>query len=186
MKRLFIAIKIVPEQSLLNVYYDIKKRCHLSKIKWVDSDLFHLTLKFLGEVPERKIDEISNLVDSIVSNYVPFEFIIRGVGIFGSSYRPRVVWLGIEKNDSLTAFGNAVLDGFDKIGFKRDSQNFVPHLTVGRIKYVQDKNLLRQTVSMYKNTPLQKVMVNKIVLYESILHKTGPEYIPIMEFNLGE
>jgi 2'-5' RNA ligase len=70
------------------------------------------------------------------------------------------------------------------LGFEKDRQNFVPHLTVGRIRYFQDKALLRQETDKYKSIELQRELVNGFYLYESNLKPTGPVYKIVESFNL--
>jgi len=181
MNRLFIAVKINPDKNLLEVYNSLKRECYASKIKWVDSELFHITLKFLGETPEEKIPVIKKVMEKAVNDFNVFDFDIKGVGIFGSSYRPRVIWLGLEGSEELKRLGNKVIGLLEENGFENDRQNFVPHLTVGRIKYIQDKTKLRKLVDKYKEAFLQTVKVEKIILYESVLKREGPQYFPLYE-----
>jgi len=179
MKRLFIAIKIEPEQQLLKVYNDIKFHCRWSKIKWVDDTHFHITLKFFGETPEINIPLIEQVMEKITNENTVFDFNLKGVGIFGSHYRPRVIWLGLQHDEKLKILGEQLIKNLEKEGFLSDRQNFIPHLTVGRIKYIQDKKRLQNIVDKYRDTFLQKVNVTKIILYESKLRKEGPQYIPL-------
>jgi len=186
MKRLFLAVKIIPDDKLLTVYQDIKEKCRLSKIKWVDDHLFHITLKFFGETPEFKIDDIIEVMENVSLLYKPFSFELKGVGVFGSSYRPRVIWFGVINHKRLVQLNQELLTLLEERGFKNDRQNFVPHLTVGRIKYIQDKVRLKQIVEQYQNISLQQVEVNKIILYESVLAKKGPQYFPVHEVLLKD
>lgn len=184
MKRLFVAIKIIPQKELLKAFRDIQKRCFAGKIKWVDPDLFHLTLKFLGDTPEDKIEPVSEVLEEVTEETAGFSFDLAGLGIFGSSYRPRIIRVNVEKGGQLEILGNELLNRFDDVGFKRDRQNFVPHLTLGRIKQVSDKKLLQKTVSDYGSVFFQTVRVKTVILYESILHSSGPEYIILKEYKL--
>jgi len=184
MKRLFIAIKIVPQPILLNIYKDIKQHCSASKIKWVDESLFHLTLKFLGNTYEERIKTIVDVMIKTGENIQPFVFNLKGVGMFGSQYQPRVIWFGIENNTQLTLLGQYLIEQLHKAGFPHDRQNFVPHLTVGRIKYIQNKQRFQKILSKYQRQTLQKVTVNQIILYESLLKPTGPVYSIIEKINL--
>ncbi len=184
MKRLFIAIKIVPQQDLLQVYNEIRKRCYAGKIKWVDTKLFHLTLKFLGDTPEDMIEPVSEVLEKLSSETASFSFDLKGLGIFGSSYRPRIIRVNIEQDESLKRLGNNILTALEKTGFSTDRQNFVPHLTLGRIKFVRDKKLLRETISDFTGIFFQTVKVEKLILYESVLHPSGPEYLILKEYKL--
>jgi len=177
MKRLFIAINVLPNDALLKVYNDLQSRCSKGKIKWVDAGLFHLTLKFLGETPESDTEKIAEVLRAIAASYNSFTFNLKGIGIFGSSYRPRIIRVNIDKGEQLIQLGNKIRQELDQIGFSGDRQNFVPHLTLGRIKKVQDKAFFQKSINQYKEIHFQEVRVSEILLYESILHPRGPEYI---------
>jgi 2'-5' RNA ligase len=73
-----------------------------------------------------------------------------------------------------------------KLGFNPDAREFKPHLTLGRVKWVNDKNYLRDVVSRDKDTFFQEIKVNEIIFYESILRAEGPVYKPIEKFILPE
>lgn len=184
MKRLFVAINIVPDSKLLQVYNEIQKRCYADKIKWVDAHLFHLTLKFIGETSQDSIDNISNVLRQIADDTDAFTFNLKGVGIFGSSYHPRIIRVNIEEGRNLIRLGNEIATGLEAIGFPKDRQNFVPHLTLGRIKKVQDKKFFQQTIKLYQSQFFQKVSVSEIILYESVLHPSGPEYFILEQYKL--
>ena len=186
MKRLFVAVKIHPSPELLQVYYGLKKDLALEKIKWVEENNLHLTLKFLGNTYSSLMDTIIETLEVVASETSPFEMDIRNPGIFGSRYNPRVIWLGIEKSPQLTDLADKVLDGLDKAGFPRDRQNFVPHLTIGRIKHIREKKHLKNTIEKYQGKPLQKVLIKEFYLYESILMREGPVYKVIKKFTLSE
>ena len=109
---------------------------------------------------------------------------INKTGIFGSSYQPRVIWFGIDNNPVLSNLAENTLNNMAAIGFERDRQNFVPHLTIGRIKYVDDKKYFNQIIERYSASDIQKVSVTEIYLYESILRKEGPIYNVVKSFKL--
>ncbi len=182
MKRLFAAIKVHPSETFLKVYYGLKTNLRNDKIKWVDLENIHITLKFFGETEEERIPQISEKLNEISKSHSNFSLNIKNVGIFGSSYKPRVIWLGIEKNEQLMELGSEILHGMDKIGFKQDRQNFVPHLTIGRVKFIDDKNRFQQVIDKYKSTDIQKQKVAGFILYESILKPQGPEYRVVESF----
>jgi len=184
MKRLFVAIKITPAPELLQVYYDLKKSLALEKIKWVEENNLHLTLKFIGNTYPSQIDKIVKTLQTVASDTPSFEMNIQNAGIFGSRYNPRVIWLGIENTPQLISLANGVLDGLDEAGFPRGRQNFVPHLTIGRIKYIRDKRNLRKAIEKHNEKHMQKVVISEFYLYESILMREGPVYNIIRKFKL--
>ena len=184
MKRLFIAIKIKPSQGFLNTYYSLKKDLVYEKIKWVNEDNFHFTLKFLGETDESFITDIINTLENVSLNTQPLKLKIENLGIFGSRYNPRVIWAGIENNPQITEFANEILNKLDEVGFKRDRQNFVPHITIGRIKNVHNKKHLKSTIDSHKSLLYQEDTINSFSLFESILTPEGPVYKKLKEFGL--
>ena len=185
MKRLFVAVTIKPGQEFLNAYYGLKKDLAFEKIRWVKEDNFHFTLKFLGETEELLIAKIINTLENISLNTQPIKLKIGNMGIFGSRYNPRVIWAGIENSTQIDEFVNKILNKLDEAGFKRDRQNFVPHITVGRIKNVNNKEHLKNTIDKYKTSLYQEDTINKIYLFESVLRSDGPIYKVIKKIKLG-
>ncbi len=184
MKRLFAAIKISPEQTFQQIYWNLRGQLKNEKIKWVDLQNIHITLKFFGETPDSRIPDIVHVLDEIQQKFQPFNITLNGVGIFGSSYKPRVIWFGIKENKALMDLGLNVLESADNIGFERDRQNFRPHLTIGRIKYIEDKRSLNKVIEPYRDLKIQESEVTEMHLYESILQPSGPVYKVIQSFSL--
>lgn len=184
MKRLFAAIKIQPDENFLKVYYQLVNKLKEDSIKWVEPENIHLTLKFFGETDEGKIDDICQVLDEVCREYQPFTFRLQGVRIFGSSYNPKVIWFGIENNELLKKIGNHLVNDLSKAGFLNDRQNFVPHLTVGRIKELRHKNWFQTTINHYSEKFIQEINVDEICLFESILKPGGPTYLVIEKFKL--
>ena len=185
MKRLFVAIKIVPDEQFLSVYSSLKREMVLDKMKWVEPHNFHLTLKFLGNTPTEKIPAITGALHEVAQNHPAFTFSLNKTGLFGSSYQPRILWFGSDQPATeLVRLGEEVLDGLARAGFPRDRQNFVPHLTVARIKQVIRKEAFQKTVQKHQNDFIQKITVGRFYLYESMLRPEGPEYKIIKTFSL--
>jgi 2'-5' RNA ligase len=143
--------------------------------KWVEIYNIHITLKFLGETSEDLISSISEELFLIKEKFSAFNIDISNIGIFGSSYAPKVIWIGVE-NEILKKLGNDVIETMGKVGFIADRQNFVPHITLGRIKKLEDKTYFQKLMESNKEKYLQTIYVDKFHLIESILHKTGPVY----------
>jgi 2'-5' RNA ligase len=185
MKRLFVAIKVHPSPEFLKTYNSLKSGLKFSRITWVKPESIHITLKFFGETEEKRIPEISRVLREVASRHKLFVSELVNVGIFGSSYNPKVIWFGIENAEPLKKLGDDVLHAVESIGWERDSQNFVPHLTVGRIKEIPDKQLFQKIIDEHKKTRMQEIQVSEFHLYESILLKDGPVYKVIETFALS-
>jgi 2'-5' RNA ligase len=184
MKRLFLAVKINPFERFLETYYTLKRSLKNDEIKWVEPEIIHLTLKFFGETEDERITHINYAVENALKEVNSFEMHIEKCGIFGSSYKPRVVWFGLRESDELLSLYHYLKEELETIGFEYDRQNFVPHLTIGRIKHIKDKKYFQKLIEPYKDVKIQKEMIHKVVLYESILHSRGPEYKIVKEFSL--
>ena len=184
MKRLFAAVKIHPSPEFLKIYNDLRSGLKFADIKWVKPDIIHVTLKFFGETEEGKIPEISKVLKEVAARHDRFSSELVNVGIFGSSYDPRVIWFGMQKAEPLKALGEDVLKSVERIGWERDRQNFVPHLTIARIKHVPDKKLFQAMIDRHKNAFIQEVSVAEFHLYESILQREGPIYRVLTTFSL--
>lgn len=183
--RLFAAVKIHPSPDLLNIYYKLKSGLKYEKIKWVEEENFHVTLKFFGETPEDKIPGIINELKEAAINSQSFQLYLENTKIFGSSYKPKIVWFGINPCNELQQLHANIQKQLLNIGYEPGSENFVSHLTIGRIKYIQDKNFFQKIIDEYKKTSIQTVEVKKFYLFESILRKEGPVYRVIDTFDLN-
>jgi len=183
MKRLFIAIKIDPDQHFIDVYQALRNDLAHEKIKWVPEENLHLTLRFLGEMNENNIDRIIKAI-AVVTSVRQFDFNVQNTGIFGSSYRPKVIWFGTNPKEYLQKLAGSINQSLSRIGYTNDRQNFVPHLTAGRIKELSDKTLFQNIISKYKMQFLQKIKVSEIILFESVLLKQGATYRTVDIFKL--
>ena len=182
MKRLFAALKIYPDDDFLTSYADLKAELDHEPIKWVEEHNIHITLKFFGETEEQKIPQISSVLRERAEKTAAIRMRLTGLGIFGSSYAPKVIWAGIEPYAALSLLMKNVHTDLSGAGFDPDRQNLVPHLTLGRIKFLNDKILFRRTLEKYKAIASSPLEIGEIILYESILRREGPEYIVVNKF----
>jgi RNA 2',3'-cyclic 3'-phosphodiesterase len=183
MQRIFAAVKILPDEELNNLLKRLQTALANDKIKWVEPWNLHITLKFFGETPEEKVLEIAKTLENI-DPPAAFTLQCSDLGIFGSTYKPRVIWLGINDNKQLARLGNEIARVIQSLGYEPDRQNFVPHLTLGRINYLNDKKYFQQIISANKSFTSVSQPVSAFHLYESKLKQSGPEYHIIKSYNL--
>ena len=95
--RTFIAVEIDSQtkQKISDLIASLKKSN--ADVKWVTKDQMHLTLKFLGNIEQNKVQEISDVLKSIADNFKPFSISLSAIAGFPNLNRPKVIWLGIEK-----------------------------------------------------------------------------------------
>jgi|WetSurMetagenome_2_1015567.scaffolds.fasta_scaffold145555_2 RNA 2',3'-cyclic 3'-phosphodiesterase len=184
MKRLFAAIKIQPAPVFENTIKSIASELRHERIKWVELHNVHLTLKFFGETEDNRIPDIHKALSAAASMSSAFTMHINRTGIFGSRYDPRVVWFGIDPQPEMQKLAENVVIELQQAGWEPDRQNFVPHLTIGRIKEIRDKTLFQEVMARYHDAFIQDQPVNGLILFESILKREGPEYIALRKFPL--
>ena len=188
MKRLFLAIPIQTENNgFVPLINDLRNRlAHEKLINWVRPTNIHLTLKFIGETPPQDEPKIIEAVSKVVENHHSFSMDFNRTGIFGARYAPRVLWLGMQQTpDELLRLEEDVLKAFDSIGYQRDRQNFVPHLTLGRIKDLCEKQYFQKVVQAIEQKTYIHQEVNEIILFQSILRPDGAVYKIVKKWNLS-
>ncbi len=107
-------------------------RARALPVKWVPPDGIHLTLKFLGEVPDDRLPELGGALVDAVAGARAISMIVRGAGAFPDARRPRVFWAGVEPEPAIELLQDRVERVFSPLGFPTDARAFRPHLTLGR------------------------------------------------------
>jgi len=184
MQRIFIAIKIEPENNLLRLHTSLKALLGNEKINWVDPANIHLTLAFLGDTEEERIKVASIMLKQRCTGFGEFDFNLTGTGVFKDFRDPRVIWIGIQESGKLVELYTSIKAGLTDTGFKIEERPFRPHITIGRIKFLKNRETLKSFVEKYRDTNIQKVIVKEVILYESILKPGGPVYKPVGIFRL--
>lgn len=185
MKRTFIAVKIKPKDKLLKTYTKLKNELDNEKIKWVNSDNFHLTLFFLGDTSEEKIEEVKNQLSNIADQYAVFSVKLKGIGVFKNLNKPRVLWVGINQYEMLQNLKTLIDKEMTVLGFHAETREFKPHLTLARMKWINDKQKLSQLLEEYKSEFFQQTEIKELIYFESVLRSTGPIYKPIEKYMLA-
>lgn len=182
--RSFIAIEL-PERvkSALTELQRELKQCK-ADIRWVKSDSIHLTLKFLGDIDDKIIDRIVEATKAACIGYGRFDLETRGVGMFPDARAPRVLWVGISDNDSLTGLQKSIEDDLAELGFSLEKRRFRPHLTLGRFRSSFGKEGLYDKIEENKDISLGLIEVKSIFLIKSELTPSGAEYTKIAGIDL--
>lgn len=155
-------------------------------IKWVTPEQLHLTLHFLGDLRYQDIQPVSAAIKEALAECDPFELQLRGVGVFPDLEQPRVIWTGIEMGYEPLVELQRALDGpLASLGYPSDKHHFRPHVTLGRIKRLSRLYELQQALSGVTQVNGGAMIVDEVTLFESNLHRRGPDYTPIAEFELG-
>jgi len=184
MKRIFIALKVNAGETLLKMISTLKSGLSRDLIKWTSHDNIHITLAFLGDTDEKMIMPISSMLNKQCTGSGKFELIIKGSGVFRNMNDPRIIWTGIEPSEKLIHLNEVIMNGLQGLNIKMEDRLFNPHLTIGRIKHLNDKEVLKSLTGQFQDSEIQIVPVKEVILYESILLQSGPLYKPLSIFNL--
>ena len=134
--RSFIAIELSEEvkRGLAKLRSELERAEH-PFVKWVDIGGIHLTLKFLGNIPFKQVDEITEAIKEATQGISPFHLEISGLGAFPNLKQPRVLWVGIgEEIDKLLSLQQKIDSALVSLGFTKEERPFVPHLTLARVR----------------------------------------------------
>ncbi len=185
-KRLFIAIKINPDRGFYSFYNQIKKTLEREKVRWVNPENFHITMRFLGETDIELIPEISSALLNSMSYFSSFSFTLSGLGVFRSLSHPRVLWMGIKERETLISAKKCMDECLKSIINLKEAKGDNLHLTLGRMKGLSNNQCWKKLLETYNKVDFYKVKVNEVILFESILEKIGPVYIELLKIHLSE
>jgi 2'-5' RNA ligase len=179
--RTFIAIEIPHEiKAEMAKAQEQLRRAAAVDAGWTRPEGIHLTLKFLGEVPEAKIPEILKALTNAAAGTGGFRLELSGVGTFPNPGNARVVWIGVAGAlDRLLALQAIVEETMIGLRFEGEGKKFTPHLTLGRIKYIRSRDAWLRSLESIKDVRLPAFEVNAVSLMKSDLKSTGAVYTEI-------
>ncbi|HEX2919736.1 MAG TPA: RNA 2',3'-cyclic phosphodiesterase [Bacteroidales bacterium] len=184
MKRVFIAIKIDPDKNCRKFISTLRSELADESIKWTSEENLHVTLSFLGNVEENTIPGLKNMLTTISSDYREFELIITGLGVFKSLNDPKIIQAGIYHSETLNALQLRIEQALVEEGFETDKKQFVPHLTLGRVKLMKNVRKLKTLLLKCHSYEIQKIIIRNVILFESVLTQKGPVYTPLSKHDL--
>jgi RNA 2',3'-cyclic 3'-phosphodiesterase len=182
MKRIFVALKVQPGETLIRMISSLKLVLNRENIKWTNPENIHITLAFIGDTEEDQIRIIRKTLLEKCEGFGKFELMIKGSGVFKSISDPRVIWAGIEPSEKFNNLNGLIKIGLKTAGIILEERPFKPHLTLGRIKHPNQLNNLSDAIEKFSNIEIQKINVNEVILFESILFQAGAVYRQIDKF----
>ena len=183
--RTFISIELPKELTFqIDQLQSALKKTN-ADVSWVKPQNVHITLKFLGEVKEDKIEGVYQATEQSVNGIRKFQVNLQGLGGFPNLKRPRVIWIGVEKGKEILAeLYPKVEEQFFKIGFAKENRDFTPHLTIGRVKF--PKSLESLATEINKTTfETGEFEVKEVVVMKSTLLPAGAVYSPLKKVLLS-
>lgn len=182
--RTFVAVELPEEikNQIATVQAELKRIP--AQVSWVKSGNIHVTLKFLGEVPEDKIQEVFTATELGCKGVKKFRMGLKGLGGFPNLKRPRVIWVGTSKGEKeITDLQKKVEQELEKVGFPKEEKNFTPHFTIGRIKIPKGIEELSRAVARTEFAT-EEFDVTEVVVMRSQLNPAGAIYTPLKKIPL--
>lgn len=189
--RTFIAIDFPKEilEKISRIITFLQSQTTEKALKWVETDIMHLTLKFIGEISEDAVRDVQTIMRHTLQGQNAFEVSIEGLGMYPNPKNPRVVWLGISAEKALFDIQKNLDLALQKINIPSEKRGFSPHLTIARLRKSTDVKTIRligETLSQFKVDSLGTVLIKEIRLYQSQLTPTGPIYTPLLKIPLNQ
>lgn len=172
MVRVFIAVEPSAEirNSVAAVQPSLKGAGRLS---FVSANLMHITLKFLGEIPESSLDALKQVVDALQTS--PYTIDVSHISTFGKP--PRVIKAEVHDNNASANLASKLDGALSSLGYPKDAQNFSPHITIARIK--EYSPALASKIAQIRGTVFGSSDITELLIKKSVLTPSGPIYTTI-------
>src|SRR5437867_125274 len=179
--RVFIAVELPDDvrRGLKEIQRDLRS-LHESA-RWVSPESIHITLKFLGEVPNKRVDNIHEALAGL--SWKPFLIKVQGIGFFPGTRSPRVIWAGMEA-PTMSGLAEELDARMDRIGFEKERRAFRPHITLARARDTRMDSSLVKAAAKYADHPFGSFKVDRVSLFQSTLKPTGAVYNKLKEYLL--
>jgi 2'-5' RNA ligase len=178
--RVFLSIHIVDE-SLLSRISNIQRRLdqEAAKLKIVEKNNIHFTLRFFGDTSPSKIEEMREILETVKID--PFMISIAGVGAFPSARRPNVIWVGVDQNAERVAELKARIDSLlVNLGYQPE-RNFTAHATIARVRFLQNRERMLGNLESLSKESVGTMTVTAFQMTKSTLMPSGPIYEALWE-----
>ena len=179
--RIFIAVELPAKsrEKIDTIINYFKTQLPNQSLKWVGAENLHLTIKFIGEIPEEALSKVKIIIDDVLAQQPEFSISIEGLGMFPNLNNPQVIWLGIIGGDPLVSIHHQLNQSLAQIGVKPDHRPLSPHLTIARVRQGVDRftlSTIGNSLPGFKVDSLGSFTIDRITLFQSNLKPTGPHY----------
>ncbi len=188
--RLFVALD-PPEpvrRRIAAMQSDLRRAAgrHADEVRWVAPENVHLTLQFLGAVPEERLEGLRGALAAAAASARPLSLEVKGAGGFPSARRPRVVWLGVGGEvEALAGLAADLGRRLAPLGFPPEDRALSPHLTLGRAREGRGAPGLGGALAQVAGMEAAPWRADALLLYRSHLSPSGARYEPLDWFPLG-
>lgn len=153
------------------------------QVRWVAPANYHITLKFLGNAGAEIVTAIRDRLEPRLASLPGFDVTATGVGAFPDPRNARVIWAGVDDpSRGLTRIAEILDSELAELGFRSETRAFHPHVTLGRVKRVDD---LSGILERFTEQKFRVSRIESVTLFESIMKSGGSEYVQRARFGLG-
>lgn len=184
--RLFVAILLSDEvrAALARVQKDIGRSC--DGVRWVRQEQLHVTVKFLGDVPDGDVPSVSEAIARGAAEGGPFSMTVEAAGCFPPRGGVRIVWAGAtEPSNTMQRSVEAINGELEDLGFERERRAWSAHITIGRVKFDKSAGRTRSAVERVSYSGIDQA-VDSVSLMSSVLGPNGPTYEQVFTCSLGK
>lgn len=182
--RLFVAIETphAVRAKLADVITTL--RATNADVRWEQTEKLHITLKFLGDTDERKLESIIASLEQIAQSFPEFSIRYASLGCFPHQREPRIIWAGVGEADATLAhLARSIDDALAALGFRKEERAFHAHVTLGRVKSQRNVHHLLRTMESI-TFESQPEHVAHFVLVKSELKQSGSVYTTLHHMRL--
>lgn len=182
--RTFIALEMPAEieRELAKISADLKGVFIDLPLRWVVVPSIHLTLKFLGNIPESDVQKISAVIDRQAKSFPLIEMQLSGLGVFPDLRKPNVLWVGVDAGEELRHLQRAVEGDLQAMGYPAENRKFNPHLTIARVKRSATPAELKHIGELVASQPPPAsalAIVEALTLFRSQQERGASVYNPL-------
>ncbi|MXO71439.1 RNA 2',3'-cyclic phosphodiesterase [Alteraurantiacibacter buctensis] len=153
----------------------------LADARWQDAEQLHLTLTFLGDVPQPAVDDLVLALSRVP--VTPFTLTLSGVGHFEHKGRAKALWAGVAPSEPLHALQARVAQACAMAGFPPEARRFLPHVTLARLGGQVPG--VPQWLAAHALLAAPPCTVDSFTLFASTLSPVGSHYTPVEQFPVG-
>ena len=186
-QRLFIGVDLPPsaKEECQRISQRLKKTG--ADVKWVEEANFHVTLKFLGDVEERRIPEVTAGCEAVSRVQSAFTFSLSGLGAFPSVTAPRTLWIGVQApGTTFPCLAQRLEEALGALGFEKEKRAFHPHVTIGRVRSPRNRvHLIAALHQQTQDVSVPGLPAQTVTLFKSDLTPRGAIYTALAALPLA-